>query len=422
MIDIENQKERALAVTVIKKGSDRESAEEYLTELVDLAKTAGAEVVGTIYQELPYPNRATLIGKGKVVELQEMIEEEKIDMVVFDNDLSPVQARNLENKLKLKILDRSGIILDIFSSRAKTQEAKTQVELAQLQYILPRLSGMWTHLSKQYGGIGMKGPGETQIETDRRMIREKIQRLKAKLELIDTQRAQQRKNRDKLPRFALVGYTNAGKSTLLNTITSADTYVEDQLFATLDTTVRSFDLPDGQKALLSDTVGFIRKLPTHLVASFRSTLAEAAEAEFLLHVVDITHRYFEDHIEIVNRTLKSLNIDSSEAIIVFNKIDELEEMDILHSVETKYPNSIFISAKRSININRLLDLLQEKYDATSSIVQILLPYSESSLISKLFNLTEIISQINNDEGTIFELKIQTDNQKLFGSIFNKYRI
>ena len=292
--------ENAVAISVNKKGGDRELAMEHLDELEFLAETAGAKVIEKVYQELPRKNKATVIGKGKVQEVLELIQDENIELVIFDDDLSPAQVKNLEKAWNVKVLDRSGIILDIFCERAQTVEAKTQVELAQLQYLMPRLTRMWTHLSKQYGGIGSKGPGETQIETDRRIIRTKIEKLKSKLEVIDKQNAQKRKNRTSTPRFALVGYTNAGKSTLMKAITNSEVYIQDELFATLDTTVRGFELPNGQEAILSDTVGFIRKLPTHLVASFRSTLAETSESDIILHVVDVSHYNYKDQIQVVD--------------------------------------------------------------------------------------------------------------------------
>ncbi|HOK14733.1 MAG TPA: GTPase HflX, partial [Candidatus Kapabacteria bacterium] len=300
---LEEQRERAIACSVKVKGSNREEAMEDLDELVFLAETAGAEIIHKIYQELPKINSATVLGKGKLEEVKQIVKEDNITLIIFDDNLSPAQVNNLEKELNIKVTDRSSIILDIFATRARTNEAKTQVELAQLQYILPRLTRMWTHLSKQYGGIGTRGPGETQIETDRRIIRLRIQNLKEKLKEIELQKKEQRKKRSEMPKFALVGYTNVGKSTLINTITNAGVYVEDKLFATLDTTVRQFSLPSGQKALISDTVGFIKKLPHNLVASFKSTLMEAMEADVLLHVIDVSHKLFREQIETVNKTL-----------------------------------------------------------------------------------------------------------------------
>jgi len=352
--------EKAILIAVGKKSSDRNIVFEQLDELENLANTAGAEIIEKIYQELEFPNPATAIGKGKVEEIKQLMEDEHIQLVIFDDELTPSQLKNLENELKVKIMDRSSLILDIFSKHAKTIEAKTQVELAQYQYLLPRLSRMWTHLSKQFGGVGTKGPGETQIETDRRAIRNRIKLLKEKLEQIAVQRHEQQKNRSNFPRFAFVGYTNAGKSSLMNLITKADVLVENKLFATLDTTVRSYRFESGKKILISDTVGFIRKLPAHLVASFRSTLSEAVNSDVLLHVVDVSHPQFHEHIATVNETLEQLKISKKETILILNKIDLLEDISIIKSLEAEFPNSIAISAKRGININKLLETMESK--------------------------------------------------------------
>lgn len=352
--------EKAIVIAVGKKSSDREAAFEQLDELENLVNTAGAEVIEKIYQELDSPNPATAIGRGKVEELKQLIEDEKIQLVVFDDELSPSQIKNLSNELQVKIMDRSSLILDIFSKHAKTVEAKTQVELAQYQYLLPRLSKMWTHLSKQYGGLGTKGPGETQIETDRRVIRRRIKQLKEKLEQISVQRKEQQKRRSAITRFALVGYTNAGKSFLMNLLTKANVLVEDKLFATLDSTVRSYRFESGRKVLISDTVGFIRKLPAHLIASFRSTLSEALESDLLLHLVDVSHPQFRDHIAAVNETLKQLKILDKETILILNKIDLLEDPSILKSLKKEFPGAVAISAKRGINISKLLEIMESK--------------------------------------------------------------
>ncbi|MFP4370563.1 MAG: GTPase HflX [Candidatus Kapaibacterium sp.] len=414
--------EKAIAASVIRKGGDREKALEYLDELEFLAETAGAEVVEKIYQELENPNSATVVGKGKLEELKLTIEDEGINLIIFDDDLSPAQVRNLEKALDIKVMDRSGIILDIFAGRAKTLEAKTQVELAQLQYMLPRLTRMWTHLSKQYGGIGTKGPGETQIETDRRIIRTRIQLLKEKLLDMDTQREQQRKKRESMPRFALVGYTNAGKSTLMNTITNSDVYIEDKLFATLDTTVRTFDMPGGQRALLSDTVGFIRKLPAHLVASFRSTLAEASEADVLLHVVDISNPHYKDHIEVVDKTLESLKIDHIPTLVVFNKIDAADEVEAMAAKNHVSEDSIFISAKRGLNVQTLLQKMQELYEEKSKDIRLMLPYSRMDMAAKLYNFCDILERNEKDEGIEFYLRVTPENYEYIKNSYGEYII
>ena len=410
LLPTEKPIERAIVISVVKKGGDRIQAMDYLDELAFLAETAGAEVIGKVYQERVRPDRSTMIGKGKVAEVKEMIEQDDIQSVIFDDDLSPMQVRNLEKEWNVKVLDRSGVILDIFASRARSMEAKTQVELAQLQYLMPRLTRMWTHLSKQFGGIGTKGPGETQIETDRRLIRDRITRLKEKLIDIDMQRKQQRKGRDHMPRFALVGYTNAGKSTLMNMMTGADTYVEDKLFATLDTTVRQCSLPNGQLMLLSDTVGFIRKLPAHLVASFRSTLAEAAEADALIHLVDCTHPAFKEHIQVVKETLKSLDIEDKTIVLVFNKIDQLEDPSIIRDLQIEFPGSIGISAVKGLNIITLLERLQEIALLQSSILRFHLPYDAMNILPKIYAAGEIVEREDMDEGIRISVNVSAERK------------
>lgn len=419
MFETEIKTEKALAVAFGRKGGNREEAFEHLDELESLAETAGAVILEKIYQELEKPNTATLIGKGKVEEIRVLIERESITLVIFDDDLSPFQARNLENEFNVKVIDRSGLILDIFAKHARSNEAKTQVDLAQSQYLLPRLTGMWTHLSKQYGGIRTKGPGETQIETDRRALRIKIQRLKEKLKEIAVQKGQQSKGRELLPRFALVGYTNTGKSTLMNVLTDAGVYVEDKLFATLDTTVRAFQFPNGQKALLSDTVGFIRKLPAHLVASFRSTLSEAMEADIIVHIIDISEPNFRDQIRVVEETLEQLKIDKP-TIPVFNKIDLLEERSGLRLIESDYPGCIFISAQREINIATLLDLLQRKYDEQGKHMSFVLPYDAMEKISEIYKFADIIKREDIEDGIAFELRIPADKVEMFEYSFGRY--
>jgi len=414
--------ERAIVVSVVKKGGDRIQAMDYLDELAFLAETAGADVIAKVYQERVRPDRATMIGKGKVAEITVMIEEDDIQSVIFDDDLTPMQVRNLEQEWKIKVLDRSGIILDIFASRARSMEAKTQVELAQLQYLMPRLTRMWTHLSKQFGGIGTKGPGETQIETDRRLIRDRITKLKEKLRDIDMQRKQQRKGRDHMPRFALVGYTNAGKSTLMNIMTGADTYVEDKLFATLDTTVRQCELPNGQLMLLSDTVGFIRKLPTHLVASFRSTLAEAAEADALIHLVDCTHPSFKEHIQVVRDTLSSLDIEDKTVILVFNKIDQLQDAEYVRDLQIEFPGCICISAIKGLNIVSLLDRLQDIALASGATLLFLLPYHAMKVLPKIYEAGEIVEREDLDEGIRISVHVPAEKKDALLRLAGDYAI
>jgi len=312
--------EKAVLIGLITPTQDKDKATEYLDELKFLLETAGGVSMKYFMQSLPYPEPRTYVGSGKLIEIANYISENQIDIAIFDDELSPSQIRNLEKALKCKVLDRTTLILDIFAFRAKTSYAKIQVELAQYQYLLPRLTRMWTHLEKQQGGIGLKGPGEKEIETDRRIIKDKISLLKGKLKEIDKQKITQRKSREALVRVALVGYTNVGKSTIMNLLSKSDILAENKLFATLDTTVRKVVI-ENLPFLLSDTVGFIRKLPHHLIESFKSTLDEVKEADILLHVVDISHPAFEDHIQVVNKTLSELTVNDKPIFIVFNKID-----------------------------------------------------------------------------------------------------
>lgn len=326
MIDTSAIAETAVLVGLITPEQNEQRVNEYLDELAFLAYTAGAEVVKSFTQRLEYSNPRTFVGEGKLAEIAAFIDENQIGFIVFDDELTPGQLRNIERVLKCKVLDRTNLILDIFAKRAQTAHAKTQVELAQYQYLLPRLVGMWTHLERQRGGIGLRGPGETEIETDRRVIRDRIARLKEQLKKIDKQMATQRKNRGQMIRVSLVGYTNVGKSTIMNLLSKSDVFAENKLFATLDTTVRKV-VVGNLPFLLSDTVGFIRKLPHHLVESFKSTLDEVREADILLHVVDISHPSFEDHINVVNLTLQDLKVSDKPVYMVFNKIDAFKEID-----------------------------------------------------------------------------------------------
>jgi GTP-binding protein HflX len=315
-----DNKEKAVLVGLVMRNQTEEQLREYMDELDFLVDTAGAESLKRFTQKMDHPDRKYFVGSGKLEEINLYVKEHKVDMVVFDDELSPSQLRNIEQYLACKILDRNNLILDIFAKRARTSHAKTQVELAQYQYLLPRLTRMWTHLERQKGGIGMRGPGETQMESDRRVILDKIALLKEKLRAIDKTMAVQRKSRGEMVRVALVGYTNVGKSTIMNLITKSDVFAENKLFATLDTTVRKVVL-ENIPFLLSDTVGFIRKLPTQLIESFKSTLDEVREADILIHVVDISHPGFEDHLNTVNETLKEIKSIDKPIIVVFNKID-----------------------------------------------------------------------------------------------------
>ena len=370
--------EKAVLVGVITQLQNEEKAREYLDELAFLAETAGASPEKLFFQRLEYPNPKTYVGPGKLIEIKNFVDENEIGVVIFDDELSPKQLRNIEAELKVLILDRTTLILDIFAKRAQTASAKTQVELAQLQYSLPRLTRLWTHLERQKGGIGLRGPGETQIETDRRIILTKISLLKQNLKDIDVQMSTQRKNRGKMVRVALVGYTNVGKSTMMNMLSKSDIFAENKLFATLDTTVRKVTI-DNLAFLLSDTVGFIRKLPHHLVQSFKSTLDEVREADLLIHVVDVSHPNFEEQLAVVNETLKELDPQEKPMILVFNKIDAFtykpKDEDDLAPVKREnisleelqktwmakmHDNCIFISAREKQNIDQLKELMYEK--------------------------------------------------------------
>jgi GTP-binding protein HflX len=328
-----------------------------LDELALLADTAGAQIAGRFIQSRPKPDPATFIGRGKVGEIA--AHNGSFDLVIFDDDLTPTQAATLEELIGKRILDRSGLILDIFARRARTRESRTQVELAQLQYLLPRLTGRWRHLERQAGGIGLRGPGETQLETDRRMVRQRIARLTKELEAIERQRSTQRRRRLDQFKVAIVGYTNAGKSTLLNALTDAKAFVEDRLFATLDSTVRMMKSPDPQRILLIDTVGFIRKLPHHLVASFRSTLEETVLADLLMHVVDLSHPHYPEQMRQVDRTLSEMGLQNRARLLVFNKIDLVRHSAELKRRQEEFPDAVFISALRGIQLDALRDRLRQ---------------------------------------------------------------
>jgi GTP-binding protein HflX len=379
MIETNRPVERAILIGINYPGQNENETEEYIDELSFLTETAGAEPVKRYIQKLKIPDPGTFIGSGKIEEIAKYVGENRIDIAIFDDELSPSQMRNIEGILGCRILDRTNLILDIFAGRARTSHARTQVELAQYQYLLPRLKGMWTHLERQRGGIGLRGPGEAEIETDRRIIRDKIALLKTQLKKIDTQMATQRKNRGKMVRVALVGYTNVGKSTIINLLSKSDVFAENKLFATLDTTVRKvviINLP----FLLSDTVGFIRKLPHDLVESFKSTLDEVRESDLLVHIVDISHSGFEEQIKVVNETLRDLKSADKPSIIVFNKIDAFsyvvkDEDDLTPARKENYSLDdlkrtwmagdknhpvVFISAKTKENVEELKKILYEE--------------------------------------------------------------
>jgi GTP-binding protein HflX len=392
MIETKRKVERAVLVGIIHSGQDDREVKDYLGELSFLAETAGAQPVKRFMQRLNAPNPRTFVGTGKIQDIATFIKDNDIDIAIFDDELTPSQLRNIEKEIGTRVLDRTNLILDIFAGRARTSHARTQVELAQYQYLLPRLTGMWTHLERQQGGIGLKGPGETEIETDRRVIRDRIAYLKEQLKKIDVQMATQRKNRGKMVRVALVGYTNVGKSTIMNLLSDSDVFAENKLFATLDTTVRKV-VVSNLPFLLSDTVGFIRKLPHHLVESFKSTLAEVRESDLLVHVVDISHPRFEEQIQVVNETLKELGSGTKPVIVIFNKIDafsyvEKDEFDLTPVLKENYSlsdlkkswmasdahhKSVFISAKTNENVEELRNLL---YDEVKKIHVQRYPYNQ----------------------------------------------
>lgn len=352
--------ERAALVGVVMRGYDAWMTHDSLDELALLADTAGADIVEKFVQHRPAPDPATFVGKGKVREIA--AHNGSFDLVIFDDDLSPAQAASLEEMIGKRVVDRSGLILDIFARRARSREAKTQVELAQLQYLLPRLTGRWHHLERQVGGIGLRGPGETQLETDRRLVRKRIARLSKELASIEKQRSTQRRRRQNLFKVAIVGYTNAGKSTLLNALTDAEVFVEDRLFATLDATVRVLKTSDPHRILLIDTVGFIRKLPHNLVASFRSTLEETVLADLLLHIVDLSHPHYPEQMAQVDRTLEEMGLKDKPRLLVFNKLDRVKYDAEINRVKAEHPQAELISALKGIRVEALKERLQQARD------------------------------------------------------------
>ncbi|MHB2154209.1 GTPase HflX [Caldithrix abyssi] len=417
----DKQPERCVLVGVIQRGQSRWEVEDHLSELAALARTSGADIIDTFIQERPSPDPAYFIGKGKIEEIAEYVSFNDIDLLIFDDELSPAQVRNIENLTGIKVIDRTALILDIFALHARTNMAKVQVELAQLNYYLPRLTRQWQHLSRQVGGIGTKGPGETQLETDRRLVRQRISHLKEKLEKIAHQNEVQRQQRQELFRAALIGYTNAGKSTLMNALTNARVLIEDQLFATLDTTVRRLALNPTTTILLSDTVGFIRKLPHHLVASFQTTLAEAIEADLLIHVVDVTHPHFEAQVKTVNQILDELHLNEKKRLLVFNKVDRLKNHHLIDQLRLLHPEALFISAARHIGLqhlrNRLLNLAEERYE----IEQIRLNYQRGAAEHLIYPLAKILEKSSDEQYLYLTIKYDKANKSKINQITAKYR-
>ncbi len=411
--------EKAILVALRTRNITIETVEEHLTELEMLAETAGAASIMKVVQVREKIDSAFYIGKGKAEELLQLVEQNEVNLIIFDDDLSPVQVRNLEKLLNKKIVDRSGLILDIFASRAKTKEAKTQVELAQLQYMLPRLTRAWTHLSKQYGGIGTKGPGETQIETDRRIIRTRISHLKEKLVKIESQRQTQSAGRSEFTRVSLVGYTNAGKSTLFNRLTNSGVLAENKLFATLDSTTRAYDVSKTSKILISDTVGFIRKLPAHLVASFKTTLNEVRDSDIILHLIDASNPYYEEHIRVVDETLKELGAEKKQIIKIFNKVDLITDKSFIDFILGKYENTVFVSAERGMGITQLLKEIETVIGNSYVKESIELNINESEIVSKIHSLAKVLSTKYDDEVIKIQYRASKENAEKIKRIINE---
>ena len=402
-----------MLVAAPRKGSpDARHVEEHLEELTRLVDTAGAEVVGRVSQHIASPNPATLIGEGKVEEVAERVASSDASLVIFDEELSPVQGVNLEAELKVRVMDRAEVILDIFSTRARSHEAKLQVELAQLQYLLPRLTRMWTHLSRIRGGIGLRGPGETQLETDRRIIRRKIQGLKAKLKDVEKHRENIRSGRDPMLSVALVGYTNAGKSSILRGLSGQhEIVVEDRLFATLDTLTREVELGENQRARVTDTVGFIRKLPHHLVASFRATLEEARAADVLLHVVDASHHDWEGQLRVVEKVLSELGLADRPVLLVFNKIDAVTDAaGFTRRVRELHPTAVLTSTMRTDGLASLKERLRELDRAGRVAVKVRVPLAEGARLAELYREGEVLSR--DEVGEAYEVMVRLEPSKL----------
>lgn len=384
--------ENAALVGVQTPENEACEVEDSLRELGELIRSAGGKAVLDVIQRLEKPTAPFYIGKGKAAEIGKKVKEKNIQVVVFDDELSPAQVRNLEKILECKVIDRTQLILDVFARRAKSREGKLQIELAQLQYLLPRLTRMWTHLSRQYGGIGTRGPGETQLEVDRRRVLERIGRLQREIKEVRKHRGVQREGRERFhwPVCALVGYTNAGKSTLMNRLTSADVYVADQLFATLDPTIRQFSLPNKQRVLVSDTVGFLRKLPHHLIEAFQATLEEVVEADLLIHVVDVAHPLFEEQILAVEDVLKQLHADGKQTLMVFNKIDVLNNDFVLKRYVERYSHSVGISALMGEGMDDFFALLENMLKTWLLRVKLRLPQSEGALLAEIHRIGHVL--------------------------------
>lgn len=393
MIETHTQKkEKALLIGLEREGVDKWELRESLDELAELARSAGAEVAGTVTQKLEQPTAPYYIGKGKAEDVAKQCQKDAVTSVIFDDELSPAQGRNLEKVTSRKVVDRTQLILDIFAQRARSREGRLQIELAQLQYLLPRLTRMWTHLSRQSGGIGTRGPGETQLEVDRRRVQERIARLDRELAEVRKHRAVQREGRRRhhWPVAALVGYTNAGKSTLLNRLTGADVLAADQLFATLDPTTRQFVLPNNQKVLLTDTVGFIRKLPHTVIESFKATLEEVHEADLLIHVVDLSHPNFADQITAVEAVIRELDSHGKQTLTVFNKVDAVRNRDLVEAQLRNVPHSVAISARTGEGLEAMRQELENQLSAWRLRAAYRLPAGESALIAEIYRVGHVL--------------------------------
>jgi GTP-binding protein HflX len=384
--------ERALLIGLEREGVSKWDLRDSLEELRELANSAGAKVVDTVTQKLPKPTAPYYIGRGKAESIKDSCQDQQVTSVIFNDELSPAQGRNLENLFARKVLDRTQLILDIFAQRARSREGRLQIELAQLQYLLPRLTRMWHHLSRQTGGIGTRGPGETQLEVDRRRVQERIARLERELEAVRKTRAIQREGRKRhqWPVAAVVGYTNAGKSTLLNLLTGADLVAENKLFATLDPTTRSFVLPNKQRVLLTDTVGFLRKLPHTLIESFKATLEEVSEADLLIHIVDLSHPRVDEQMEAVDGVIKELDAYGKQTLIVFNKIDNLPNRELAESYLKRFPGSVAISARTGEGVNKLVQALEDALSSWRLRSRFRIPSNESALIAEIHRVGHVL--------------------------------
>jgi len=402
--------ERALLIGLEKKGVSKWDLRDSLDELRELANSAGAEVVDTVTQKLPKPTAPYYIGRGKAESIKESCQDQRVTSVIFDDELSPAQGRNLENLFARKVLDRTQLILDIFAQRARSREGRLQIELAQLQYLLPRLTRMWHHLSRQTGGIGTRGPGETQLEVDRRRVQERIARLERELEAVRKTRAIQREGRKRRqwPVAAVVGYTNAGKSTLLNLLTGADVVTEDKLFATLDPTTRSFVLPNKQRVLLTDTVGFLRKLPHTLIESFKATLEEVREADLLLHVADLSHPRLDEQMAAVDAVTKELDAYGKQTLIVFNKIDNLPNRELAESYLKRFSGSVAISARTGEGLNDLVQALEHTLSSWRLRSRFRISATESALIAEIHRVGHVLELRYDDNDAVILAHVPPD--------------